>query len=75
MWAPAPELVPCDVAKRRRLGCLPKRCAENQAFAQDSADHIVYAYKIARWAAAAGNMLRVVFLESDVVNWRLFFRA
>jgi hypothetical protein len=64
-----------DVAKRPRLGRLPKRCAENRPFAENPEDHVVYAYKIARWAVASGNMLRVVFLESDVVNWRLFFTA
>jgi hypothetical protein len=64
-----------DVAKRPRLGQLPKRCAQNRAFASNPADHIVYAYKIARLTIAPSNMFRVVILESDVVNWRLFFRA
>ena len=60
-----------DVAKRPRLGRLPKRCAENRTFPSNSADHIVYAYKIARRTVAPRNMFRVVILESDVVNRQL----
>ncbi|WP_428427759.1 hypothetical protein [Pararhizobium sp.] len=71
----APVLALFDVAKRPHCSRLPKRCAENRAFAENSEDHVVYAYKIARWTVVSSNMLRVVFLESDVVNWRLFFRA
>lgn len=71
----APALVPRDVAKRPLRSRLPKRCAENRPFAENSADRVVYAYKIATWAEVACNLFRVVFLESDVVNWRLFFRA
>jgi hypothetical protein len=44
----AAAFVPLNVAKRPRVSRLPKRCAENRPFAQNSADHIVYAYKIAR---------------------------